>query len=108
MAKGRERLHSAINQVMRVLNQAGTISRLKARWLTGGQDMCTASGGFKELSLGDVLAVLVLVPLGIICSVGLFMLEWLWVKCSPCQRKSQALQQYPFEQKAGSKTSWGI
>ncbi|XP_043230335.1 glutamate receptor ionotropic, delta-1-like [Amphibalanus amphitrite] len=83
MAKGRERLHSAINQVMRVMNQAGTISRLKARWLPGGQDMCAApaSGGFKELSLGDVLAVLVLVPLGIICSVGLSMLEWLWAKC---------------------------
>ena len=109
MAKGRERMHGAINQVMRVLNQAGTISRLKAQWLKSGKDMCAVSAGFKELSLGDVLAILVLIPLAIICSVAIFGLEWVWARCAPGQRTTQVWQQNPYDRKPDSKaSSWGM
>ena len=105
MAKGRERMHAAVNQMMRLLNQAGTISRLQAQWLKSGKDMCAASAGFKELSLGDVLAVLVLVPLAVICSVTIFGLEWFWAKRDICQRHTQLWQGYPYDSKGVIKAS---
>ncbi|XP_043223548.1 glutamate receptor 3-like [Amphibalanus amphitrite] len=63
MAKGRTELLDAINRVMQVLNQAGTVSRLKRKWLNAGQGLCTVSSAFKEMSLEDVTAVLFIVPL---------------------------------------------
>ena len=107
MAKGREKMHSAINQMMRLLNQAGTISRLQTQWFEAGKDMCATPAGFKELSLGDVLAVLILVPLAVICSVTIFGLEWLWAKCKAWQRRAQVWQGYPHDRKGDIKTLHG-
>ena len=75
MAKGRRDLLQAINRLMQVLNQAGTVSRLKRKWLNAGQGLCTASSTFKEMTLTDVLAVLLLVPLAAIFSLCICIIE---------------------------------
>ena len=80
MAKGRYELLRAINRVMQILNQAGTVSRLKRKWLNTSQGTCTSSGGFKEMALADMLAVLVIVPLAAIFSVCIFALELIFFK----------------------------
>ena len=80
--KGRKKLLDDISRILRLLNQSGAISRLQRQWLKEWEHMCEAPAGFKELPLADVLAVVVLVPLAVICSVVIFGLEWLWVRCA--------------------------
>ena len=110
MTKGRKKIQGDINQMMRLLNQAGTVSRLQAHWLRTGSDLCAAPTGFKELSLADVLAMLVLVPLAIIASAVIFGLEWLWARWKAGRRRTQVWQseQYPSPRKGDTKTRlWG-
>ena len=94
MAKGKEKMHGAISQMMLQLNEAGTISRLQTQWLKSGKDMCDAPAGFTELSLGDVFPVLVLVPLTVICSLSILGLEWLWAKYNIRQRTSASAMRW--------------
>ena len=50
--------------------------------------MCDAPPVFKELSLGDVLAVLVLVPLAAIGSMIILFLEWVLANSRVFKRNS--------------------
>ncbi|XP_037077830.1 glutamate receptor ionotropic, delta-1-like [Pollicipes pollicipes] len=85
IAKGRDEMRQAINQVMRKMNQAGTLSRMKKQWLATNQDMCDSPANFKELSCADLLAVLVIMPLALISCVVILLGEYAWSKMRSMQ-----------------------
>ena len=75
MAKGRRHLKRAINRVMMRLDQSGTINRLKSMWLTGKHGVCQPAGAVKALTFGDMLPVLLLIPIAVVSSLAVLVLE---------------------------------
>ena len=78
VAKGRHNLRRAINRVMLKLKETGVISRLENRWLHSREELqasCAPTEEFKQLSLGAALPVLAIVPLGVLFSVLVLMVE---------------------------------
>ncbi|KAF0304103.1 Glutamate receptor ionotropic, kainate 4 [Amphibalanus amphitrite] len=86
MVKGRYRLRHAINQELLRLKETGLLSRLELRWINFGSK-CGSSGAsdFKELTAGDLLALLLLIPLAAVVSALLAAVERLWFNY--CLRK---------------------
>ncbi|XP_043211769.1 glutamate receptor 4-like [Amphibalanus amphitrite] len=80
MAKGRPRLKRAINRVMLRMDQSGTLDRLKSMWLRAGRGTCQPSGGVKALAFGDMLPVLLLIPIAVFFSAVIVVLEVIWHK----------------------------
>ena len=77
-AKGRHHLRRAINRVMLKLKETGVISRLEKLWLHSREELqasCAPPEEFKQLSLGEALPVLAIVPLGVFFTAPVLMLE---------------------------------
>ena len=75
MAKGRDDLKQAINRVMMRLNEAGTLDRLKSLWLRSKSGVCRSSADIKSLTFGDLLPILLLLPIALISSMAILVLE---------------------------------
>ncbi|XP_037089391.1 glutamate receptor ionotropic, kainate 5-like [Pollicipes pollicipes] len=67
LRKGLKPLRSVINKTLLRLMQTGTLSRLKRRWLRGSRQLCPDQRlAVRPLTLADMLAVIVIVPLAAI------------------------------------------
>ena len=78
VAKGRHHLRRAINRVMLKLKERGVLSRLENMWLHSRGKLrasCAPSEEFKQVSLGEAVPVLAIVPLGVLFTVPVLMLE---------------------------------
>ena len=75
MTKGMDRLRRRMNQLLLTMETTGLISRLKRRWKKSSEIICENPTGYKAISFGDSLAVLVLVPLSMCASMVLLVLE---------------------------------
>ena len=75
IAQGLGQTRQAINQLMQKLLQRGVLSRLQHFWLTGARDVCDHSASFKQMSVRDVLAVLAIMPIGLISCAAVFVIE---------------------------------
>ena len=75
MAKGQGNIKRAVDHVMKKLSQSGIISRLKRNTLNTKEAMCRYSGVYQPLSFGDLLSVLVLLPLAAAFSVIILVAE---------------------------------
>ena len=82
ISKRRYNTRRAINQLMQHLNQAGIISKLKKTWLKSGTRMCELSQSSKALAIGDLSAVLIIVPIAVVFGTIIFTLEWLHSRSS--------------------------
>ena len=79
MTKTRNSLRLAMNHVMRKLDEAGILSALKKRWIKR-PGLCVSSHGTKPVSFGNSLALLMLVPIGLVASFIILVLECAWLK----------------------------
>ena len=66
MAKGRDDL-----------KQAGILNRLKRLWLTSQTSICQSSGEFRALTFGDLLPILLLIPIAVVSSIIILVLEFI-------------------------------
>ena len=73
--KGTVRHH--INEAMSKIKESGIMTRLQAKWFSS-QDVCDAPTVFKALSFENLLALIYLVPLGIVASMVAFISEKMW------------------------------
>ena len=81
IARGRKRLRRDINRLLHKMGSTGVISGLKKRWVTHEENHCQeASSGYRPLALGDVFALLLIVPLAVCLCIIVFCLEWLFFK----------------------------
>ena len=84
MVKGRDRLRRAINQALRRMKETGLLSRLQRKWINlSGKCGSSSASGFKELTAGELLALLLLIPLATVVSALLAAGEWLWFHYGP-------------------------
>lgn len=76
MRYGRQQLKRDINVALLALRQAGVIARLERTWLMADWQTCPTRPAFRVLNFWDVLAELALVPIGVVCSTIVALLEW--------------------------------
>ena len=83
IAKGRSALRRRLNRALLAVAEIGLVKRLKSKWMTKRQRVCDApSASFEPLSVVNLLAMLLIVPMAVIFSVGSLALE---VLCSRTQ-----------------------
>ena len=75
ISKNNKRLRAEINQVLLRMKSHGLISRLKRRWVTTHDIVCKTPTGYRELTFSDLFDILVIVPISVIISTALFVLE---------------------------------
>ena len=76
IAKELNKLRSAMNQILLKLNESGILAQLKKRWL-GHPHVCASRTGVEPLSLGSALAVLMIMPVGLVASCVICGFEWM-------------------------------
>ncbi|XP_043209643.1 glutamate receptor 1-like [Amphibalanus amphitrite] len=79
IARNKEKLKEHINEAMSKINEAGIIQRLQEKWKITGST-CEPPSAFQALSFGNLLALMVIVPFGVITSVLVFVGEKAWKK----------------------------
>ena len=80
LAKGNPSLKRLMYKAMMRMAESGLISRLKSKWLDSINTMCTTSSDVEPLSFGNVLASMMVLPLGIVASLVISISECVWVR----------------------------
>ena len=93
IAKGRERLRRAINQVLLKMSDSGLIARLKNRRSRPKVAICKTSATHKAIGITDVAVMLLIVPLSLCICVVIFSVEWISFKV---QTKKAAEEASPY------------
>ena len=75
VAKRTNRLRRRINYMLLKMATGGLITRLRHRWKNSSEIVCEDPTGYKVISFGDSLAVLVIVPLSLCVSMAVLLLE---------------------------------
>ena len=75
IAKGLDPLRQQINQLVLQMYQAGVLQRLKTKWMASSRDTCGTPPSTRALSFGEVLPVLVIIPLAVVVSAAILFLE---------------------------------
>ena len=76
MAQNKDGVKQQLNDALSKAQEAGIISRLQKKWLTGVP--CEAPDAFKPLSFGNLIALMAIIPLGVIVSTALLAGEKIW------------------------------
>ncbi|XP_043190468.1 glutamate receptor ionotropic, kainate 4-like [Amphibalanus amphitrite] len=71
-------LKKALNEEMLRLASTGVLQRLKNQWLSVQKSMCKRQPAFRQVTLGNLMGVVALVPLAIAVSLVLLGLELVW------------------------------
>ena len=78
IAEGKGSVKQRINKAMAKAKEAGIIARLREKYVPV-QDMCIMSNDFKPLSFGNVLALILIMPLGFVASAAVLLGEKVFV-----------------------------
>ncbi|XP_043243111.1 glutamate receptor-like [Amphibalanus amphitrite] len=88
IAKGRPALRDKLNRAMLELAETGLVDRIRNRWMTQLQRDCDApTANYRPLSLTNLLAMLLIVPLAVVASVMLLALEQLYGRTGNWRRQ---------------------
>ena len=79
VAKGKNRLRRAMNGALQKMNEAGVIQILKNRWLKH-KIACVYRNKIEPVSISNSMALLMVLPLGLVASSIIIVFEWLWLK----------------------------
>ena len=74
IAMEQNKLRRALNQILHKMGEAGILTRLKKRWVEH-RDMCAEGKDVEPLSLENALALLMILPVGIVASCIICTLE---------------------------------
>ena len=80
ISKERKRLRRNINRLLLKMGNAGLIKRIRDQWVDQPDLMCEKSAGFEAIAFGDMLSVLLIIPLTMCACVVMFGLEWFLFK----------------------------
>ena len=95
ISKRRPQLQHSINRMMLKIKETGMLSELKGRWFKSKDEMCTTSSEYQQMSLGDVLVVLLIIPFSVaLCSV-ICAAEWLCFEISRSAALSSLIGKMP-------------
>ena len=72
-------LQTRLNAALLAAAESGLLQGLRRRWLTSAEYRCQSAAEVRGLSLSDLLAVVLLVPLAVLLSGALVGLERLWL-----------------------------
>ncbi|KAF0291455.1 Glutamate receptor 1 [Amphibalanus amphitrite] len=89
IAKNRCALKQVITATLLKLHETGTLLRLKSSARSAGRAECGSQAGYRELSFGNLLAFLCLVPLGVALSLIVLALELLISRVRSPKRRRQ-------------------
>ena len=78
IAEGKDSVRRKINEAMTKAKEAGIIARLRKKYLPV-QDVCVMSNEFEPLSFGNVLALILIMPLGFVASAVVLLGEKVFV-----------------------------
>ena len=82
VAKGQPVLRRLMHDALMKMAESGLMGRLKHKWFDRINNMCQRSSDVKAISLGNTLASLVLVPLGVALGLVVVSLECLWARAA--------------------------
>ncbi|XP_043245243.1 glutamate receptor 1-like [Amphibalanus amphitrite] len=80
IAKGQPALRRLMYAELLRMSEMGLIGHLKRRRFSRIENMCTSSSDTKAMSLGNTLASIALVPLGVVLGLAIAVLENLWAR----------------------------
>ena len=80
ISKERQRLRRNINRLLLKMGNVGLVKRLKDQWVDHPGLMCEKSKGYKAMTFGDMLSVLLIMPLTMCACVVIFGMQWLFFK----------------------------
>ena len=90
ISKERQRLRRNINRLLLKMGNVGLVKRLRDRWVDPPDLMCEKSTGYKTMTFGDMLSVLLIMPLTMCACVIIFGMEWFLFKYKgrvpPCNK----------------------
>ena len=77
IAKGLDPLRQRINQLVFQMYQAGELQRFKTKWMASNRVTCEIPSNSKSrsLSFGELLPVLIIIPLAVVVSAAILLLE---------------------------------
>ena len=78
LAKGRPALRKALNEELIRLRNTGVFFRLKRKWLGTDDTSCEVRAAFHQLSLGNVMGVLSIIPLAMLLGTAIMCLEYVY------------------------------
>ena len=79
--KGLDQLRRQLNEAMRKTNEAGIHQQLKGRWIKHKKG-CVSQQDFEPVTLGNALALMMIMPLGSVASVIICVFERFYFKWS--------------------------
>ena len=77
IAREQKKLRRALNQLLQKMNEVGILTRLKKTWFEQ-HNTCDSGTGVGPFSLKNALALLMILPAGIVASCILCTLEWMF------------------------------
>ena len=91
IAKGRHSLRRKLNRALLAMAETGLLERLRSRWMTKRQSVCDQPvTNYRPLSVANLLAMLLIVPLAVASSVACLMAELLWSRTHTSLRRRLA------------------
>ena len=85
IAKGLDPVRQAINQLVFQMYQAGVLQQLKTKWMTSSRVTCEAPPSTRSFSFGEFLPVLIIIPLAVMVSAAILLIETVAFRCTAKQ-----------------------
>ena len=93
ISRKRRGLKRDLNKILLKMSNAGLVQALRRRWFGRTDVVCEPTSGYRQLALGDVFAVLLLVPLASCLALIMLILECVLCKHGVTKRLKEWLQQ---------------
>ena len=77
VSKRRNSLRRDLNKILLKMSNTGLVQGLRKRWVNSRRMVCEPPSGYSELALGDVISVLLIMPLTLCFSLIVLALEFL-------------------------------